>query len=177
MNEAFKVYHKKTTRNYIILFTSSMICIGVLLFLSGIGQLEWLHNYLQGANVKFAFIRYSSGQLIFGSVTIVLFGWVWFITTVNIFLNKPILVADDIGLEINRIAKHNTITWEYIDSISIENHAAPPSKKKRPNLVIRYRKKTATEQNTEILIPLSILANKPKNLIEALTEQNNRLKH
>ncbi|MCF6221412.1 MAG: hypothetical protein L3J65_09885 [Robiginitomaculum sp.] len=176
MTKTYEVYQKKTTRNLLILFSSGMTSIGVMLFLSSIGRLEWLNEFLQGSNAKFAFIRHSAGQLILGSVTAALFAWLWFKTVVSIFKNKPILVADDFGLEVNRIAKYNIIAWAYIDGITIENYAKSNSQGKRPTLIIRYRDETNKKQKSEIFIPIRTLAEKPKLILDGLNARNKGLK-
>lgn len=174
MKTAYKVYPKISKFGFLI--TTILAVFGVMLLFSGLGLFPPLHNFMRGFANELEILSRNAFQGVMGILMTFIFGRKWLKTLGRIFNKTPILVADDFGLEVNRADNFNVIAWEYIDGITIENYAKSNSQGKRPTLIIRYRDETAKKQNAEIFIPVSTLANKPKQILSGLSKRNKGLK-
>lgn len=122
------------------------------------------------------FLNSKVTQIILGGLMAIIFGRKWFKTLGRLINKKPVLIADDFGLEVSRSDNFNVIAWAYIDGITIENYAKSNSQGKRPHLIIRYRDETAKKQKAEIFIPISTLAGNAKQILDRLSKRNKGLK-
>ena len=174
MKTAYKIYPKISKFGFLI--TTIFAAFGIMLLFAGLGLFPSLHQFMQGFSNEMDFLNRNAVQGILGILMTFIFGRKWLKTLGRIFNKTPILIADDFGLEVNRAENFNVIAWEYIDSITIENYAKSNSQGKRPTLIIRYRDETAKKQNAEIFIPVSILAEKPKQILDGLSKRNKGLK-
>ncbi len=174
MSKTFEVYPKISKFGFLI--TSILAVLGIMLVLAGAGLFLSFYHFLQGFANTLEFLNSRITQIILGGFLALVFGRKWFKTLGRIINKKPILIADDFGLEVNRGENFNVIAWAYIDGITIENYAKSNSQGKRPTLIIRYRDETNKKQKTEIFIPIRTLAEKPKHILGGLNARNKGLK-
>lgn len=172
MNKPYEVYQKKPMRTFLIVMSNGFIFIGVMLLLSGLGKLPWLRHFLSGFNNDLSFLALRNGQIFSGIFLCAFFTWVLLKNFMKFLKRKPILIADDFGLEVSQIVDYRVIGWEYIDQISIERYAKSNSERKRLTLIVRYRK---TGKET-IFIPVSKLSDTGKTVLKELALRNKQTK-
>ena len=171
-HKPYEVYQKKNWRRFLIIFSCLCITMGIMLILSSMGKFPWLRYFLKGFNEELSFLAMRNGQLFIGMFLSAFFSWVLVKNIVSFFKRKPILIADDFGLEISQISDYSVVGWEYIEKISIERYARSNSERKRLSLIIRY---SNTNKDT-IFIPVSSLTKPGEAVLKELALRNKQTK-